>query len=331
MLNFQGLTIDKRLKDFANLVKRRLRQDWDLVIAITGEEGCGKSTFAMILGALIDRRFDFEKNVSFLPDEKEIRNEFRRLKKYQCYVIDEAIRSLYKMNFMSSLQQSLIQMWATERFQNKATILVLPRFKDLTENFRNHRVKVWIHVLARGHAVAYIRDDDSHSKDPWLFDYTFKYKFKAFKRSNVATIPVEERLKIERKLRNYLVDFEFPDMSEEDKSRYNELKHISRVEYLAQEKEKAKYSKGKVAAPLREARNWLIGFVVDELSKGKKNKRIIMLSKRLELTIPTIKKAIKEYRKQRKEELAKKERDNFYSGVDRHLEQAIRLQKSKFK
>ena len=226
--------LDKELIAFSNLIRRRLRQDWDIVIAITGEEGSGKSTLGMLLGGLIDKRFDFEKNVSFLPDSEEITKQFTSLKKYQCYVIDEAIRALYKMNFMSNLQQSLVQMWATERFQNKATIMIIPRFRDLTENFRNHRVKIWIHVLTRGHAVVYVRDDDPHNSDPWLFDYMMKYKQKAFGRRNIAAIDIERRLKTEQKMRNYLFDFTFPDLDPVDKNAYNYHKHESRKEYMDQ-------------------------------------------------------------------------------------------------
>jgi len=329
MLNLQGVIIDPNLIRFTKLIRRRLKQDWDLVIAITGEEGCGKSTLGMILGTLTDPRFDLQKNVSYLPDEKEIREEFRRLKKYQCYVIDEAIRSLYKMNFMTNLQQSLIQMWATERFQNKCTILILPRFRDLTENFRNHRVKIWIHVITRGHAIVYIRDDDAHSMDPWLFDYTFKYKFKAFKRRDIASVPIEERLRVERKLRNYLFDFTFPDMSPEDKELYSKLKHESRLIYLDQEKESAKEKAGKMATKLRKERNWLIGFIVERLSKGKKTERKDMICNRLQISAPSMKKIINEFNAKTKEEKDKKERDNMYTGVDRFLEQAIQVEKSK--
>lgn len=322
-------TLSKDLISFTNLVRKRLRQDWDLVISITGEEGCGKSTLAMLVAGLIDPRFDFQKNVSMLPNEKEVREEFSALKRYQCYVIDEAIRALYKMNFMSGLQQMLVQMWATERFQNKATILILPRFKDLTENFRNHRVKIWIHVLARGHAVVYLRDDDPHTMDPWQFDYMSKYKFKKFVRRNIATIPLEERLKLERKMRNYLFDFEFPDLDPIDKAKYNELKQLSRIEFADKQQEDEKNAEGKLATRYRTERNWLVWNWYEKLSKHNKIEIMETICEKCSLSKATFKKIIKEGNEVEQEQIDKEERINTYVGVDRFLDQALKLEKSK--
>ena len=321
--------LDKELVAFTNLIRRRLRQDWDIVIAITGEEGSGKSTLGMLLAGLIDRRFRFDKNVSFLPDATEITREFRGLKKYQCYVIDEAIRALYKMNFMSNLQQTLVQMWATERFQNKATIMIIPRFRDLTENFRNHRVKIWIHVMTRGKAVVYVRDDDPHTSDPWLFDYMQKYKEKAFGKKSIATIDIDRKLKAERRMKNYLFDFEFPDLDPIDKNEYNYMKHQSRIEFLDQEKEREKGAEGKMATQNREARDWLIYKMINKFGKGQKKEMMDEICEKLSLSKATYKKILKKGDEMQKEKNEREERLNTYIGVDRFLDQALELEKHK--
>lgn len=322
-------TLDRELIAFTNLIRRRLRQDWDIVLAITGEEGCGKSTLGMLIGGLIDKRFDFNRNVSYLPEADEIRAQFTSLKKYQCYVIDEAIRALYKMNFMSNLQQTLVQMWATERYQNKATIMIIPRFRDLTENFRNHRVKIWIHVITRGHAVVYIRDDDPHQLDPWQFDYMMRYKQKAYGRRNVATIDIGKKLKVERRMRNYLFDFEFPDLDPIDKNTYNYEKHQSRLTYMDQEKERASKAEGKVATKNRESRDWLIWHIYQNMATGKKKEMQELLCDKLSLGKVSFKKIIKKGDEEKKDKDDREERLNTYIGVDRFLDQALMAEKNK--
>jgi hypothetical protein len=107
------------LKKLAYLIRKRLHADWDLVIALTGEPGTGKSTLAALLGMLIDKRFDLEKSMAFFPNEREVVEEFHSLHKYSVYIIDEAIKVLLKYQFMSSLQQTIVKMYATERWQNK--------------------------------------------------------------------------------------------------------------------------------------------------------------------------------------------------------------------
>jgi len=107
------------INKLGKLIRKRLRMDYDLVLAITGEEGSGKSTLALHLGKVIDKRFNMEKSMAFLPDEKEIVSEFGAIKKYGVYIIDEAIQALHKYKWMSQLQQIIVRMYATERWQNK--------------------------------------------------------------------------------------------------------------------------------------------------------------------------------------------------------------------
>lgn len=225
--------IDPMLIMLAKYIKQRLKQDWDLVIAITGEQGVGKSTIAIILAQLIDKKFDFERNMSFIPSADEIAKKFNELPQYSAYVIDEAIRSLYKLEWYNVVQQAIVKMYQTERYQNKATIIVIPRFRDLTENFRNQRVNIWINIMKRGSAVAYRRDKDKDIKDPWHFDENIKKKEARFKNKNLNQIRFKEKVYFETKLKNYLLSFNYDDLSPELKERYTQFKLQSREEAKA--------------------------------------------------------------------------------------------------
>lgn len=331
MLNFDHVDKwDEDLIYFSKAIRSRLRHEWDVVISITGEEGSGKSTFGMVFGYLVDKFFDLIKNVSYLPNANEIKEEFTRLKRYQYYMIDEAIRSLYKLNFMSNLQQSLIQMWATERNQNKCTVLILPRFKDLTENFRNHRVKFWIHLEARGKGVCYIRDDDPHSLDPWGFDEAIKLKQKMLGKKNVATISVDQRIKIARKLRNYLFDFEFPPLSPQDEITYKQLKHESRLRFWDDEKRRKETKKGKLFQKYKDDRNKLIYQLIDRNpEKHQKTKTMELIQETLGISMPEIKKILKERRNTEKRKKESKDDFERYTGVDVMLDKALEFEKQK--
>jgi len=212
------------MKTIVKLIKKRLQDDRDLVIAITGEERTGKSTLAIQLGMAIDPNFDLEKNVTYMPTAKEIQKEFSALPKGSAYIIDEAALVMHKHDWMTNLQKMINKMYITKGYLNICTILCIPRFTDLTEYFRNHRVKLWIHILKRGHAFVYARDEDRTSADPWHIQLTRSYKGKIFGWKKLIDRSFDKILEIERKCINYVTDFEFGDLPEDIKKRYNELK-----------------------------------------------------------------------------------------------------------
>jgi len=212
------------VKSFVKILKERLRDDWDIVLAITGEEGVGKTTLGILLSQQIDKEFSLKKNVAFIPDEKQIMEGFNELPPLSAYLIDEAVKSLNKWSWFNSLQQAIIKMYAVARYQNKCTILCMPRFRDLTENFRNHRIKIHINVIDRGTAIAYIKDNDKDEDDPWHIDDNIKIKTKWFKNTPIIERTVEKRLEVERKLPNYLFDFNFADLDVATKEEYNNLR-----------------------------------------------------------------------------------------------------------
>jgi hypothetical protein len=107
------------LKRFGEYISERLRKDWDVVIAITGEEGVGKSTIMIELGKLIDKKFSLKRNVSFIPKANELAKQFQDIPEYSFLGVDEAIRALHKFDWMTNVQQTLLKLYATERYQHK--------------------------------------------------------------------------------------------------------------------------------------------------------------------------------------------------------------------
>ena len=218
------------IKDFSRDLRKKLRKDDQVLIAITGVPGSGKSTFATWCGLLVDPRFDLTRNISFFPNEKEVVHEFNRLRKYQYYLLDEAARVMFKYDWQNKLQQVLLKLFMTERWQNKAVAMCIPSFWDLNANMRNERVQLWCWIPERGRVFIYKKDDDKDNKeDPWHSNNALKLKQHLLKRySNVIDIPKEKRYDIERKMPTYVCDFSFPDLPENIKKEYLYLKERSR-------------------------------------------------------------------------------------------------------
>lgn len=164
-----------RLKAIAESSLNRVKLDKDLAIAITAPEGDGKSALSIGLGMEIDPKyFSLERNVLFSPNVGEIRKKIYNLPRFTPIIADEAIKIMYKLNWGTKIQKYLNQIYAVCRNQNKISIFNMPRFTDFSEYFRNHRIKLWIHIVDPinnqkefGHAVLMSRSWNPITSDPW--------------------------------------------------------------------------------------------------------------------------------------------------------------------
>jgi hypothetical protein len=218
-------SIPEELKFLAKNIKKRLKKEKDLVIAITGhEEGIGKSSFSILLGFLIDMiNFDLRQNIAYIANSDTIKKQFWDIPQESYLSLDEAIKALYKMDFNSQLQKLLIMMYATERWQKKCTGLCIPRFNDLTEQFRNHKVRLWIKIMKRGYAVVHTKDvDDDY--DPWKLEWERKYREKNWSGRHVVDISFAERMKLERAKSTFVTEFRIPELPRILFNRYEEIK-----------------------------------------------------------------------------------------------------------
>lgn len=223
--------IDEDLRYFCKEVRKDLRDEKDHVIAITGYPGMGKSQLATILGLLIDFEYEFNINICFIPTSKDIENLYLSLPLFSILHIDEASRGLHKQKWYEKIQQTLNTLYDTEREDHYiCTLLLMPRFQNFTENFRNFRIKYWINILDRGIAIIYKRDDDKDSKDPWHIDENYKLKTKTWKGKKVYDRDIESVIKIEQRTINYWFWFKIPEIPKEIWGEYQVLKKQSRIE-----------------------------------------------------------------------------------------------------
>lgn len=167
----------KNYKYLVLQIKRRVRGNLDAVIVVSGEEGSGKSIFAMELARDLSKNFSFEANVIAIPKLDLVTDMSDKLGKYQPMVLDEAITSMYKRQFASRENIDLNKFYAVCRKRNQITILCIPRLTDLDEQFRNHRVLMNLAIPSAqdtGIVAVHRRDDNMYLKgDKWHFDSSY--------------------------------------------------------------------------------------------------------------------------------------------------------------
>ena len=218
---------------------KRVRQDYDAVIAITGTEGVSKSTLANQLGFNTDKAYTLEKNCLFSPNPKNLVASIRELPRFSTVNADEAIKILYKQQWW--LQVFINKFYRLCRQDNKISIMCMPRFQEFNEGFRNHRILFWIHLLDRGVGVVYEKDWSPFVKDPWHTDDNQKQIEKMTTGRKYFKIDMERRLGILERSGNCLGRIEFPDLTPEIRVKYKELAKLHKYEGLEDEMDKGRF------------------------------------------------------------------------------------------
>jgi len=222
--------VDENLKLFCRLVRKDLRDEYDYVIAITGYPSSGKSQLASIVGMLIDFDYEFDVNICFIPTSKEIEISYMKLPMYSFLHVDEASRGLHKQKWYDKVQQKLNELYDVEREGHfLCTALIMPRFQNFAENFRNFRIKYWINIPQRGIAIAYKRDEDKDAKDPWHMDESYRMKFKKWGRKKVYERDMPAVVRMEQQTLNYWFYFNVPEIPKDIWAEYQKLKAGSRI------------------------------------------------------------------------------------------------------
>ena len=222
--------LDENLKMFAREIKKSLRDEGHEVIAFTGYPGSGKSNDAAIVGMLIDDNYDFESNICYIPSSKEIESKYLGLPMYGYLHIDEASRGLHKHNWYDKIQQKLRELYDVEREGHfLCTALLMPRFQNFTENFRNFMIKYWINIPTKGLAVFYKRDEDKDAKDPWHIDESYKKKQKKFRGKRIFERNLPDIIRAEQYTDCYWFYCKIPPIPRDVWDEYLALKQGSRV------------------------------------------------------------------------------------------------------
>lgn len=225
---FEGL--DDNMKLFAREIRNELKDEGHVVIGITGYPGTGKSNATAILGCLIDEDYDFKKNICYIPTSKQIEEQYYGLKMHSFLHIDEASRGLHKHKWHDKVQQKLNELYDTEREGHfLATALIMPRFQNFTENFRNFMIKYWIHIPVKGLAIFYKKDEDKDCRDPWHLDENYKKKKDKWRGKRVFERDLPSVVRMEQGTDCYWFYCKIPAIPKEVWSVYQDLKAKSRV------------------------------------------------------------------------------------------------------
>jgi len=223
--------LDPNLKLFAREIKRELREEGHVILGITGFPNSGKSNTGSILGLLIDDDYEFDINICYIPSAKEIEFKYMNLNMYSFFHVDEASRAMHKHKWYERVQQKINELYDVEREGHfLCTAMLMPRFQNFTENFRNFMIKYWINHPVKGLAVFYKRDEDKDCKDPWHIEESYKKKKVRFKSKRVFERTLPEQISAEQITDCYWFYCQIPAIPKDIWEIYQRLKVQSRFQ-----------------------------------------------------------------------------------------------------
>lgn len=198
---------------FNRYLKKRLKNNKDAWIGVSGETGGGKSYFILMNGILFGRPFDLTKNMTYIPKGKEIVEKFSKLK-FNIFGIDEAAKEMRSVNWQSKSQQDVNMTAMTERWMNNAVFLAMPNFDEFTKSMRRTSILFRAIVVYRTKEYARViiqrKSRNWRSPDPWGDDVANKQYERFEKRKQEITNEVI--LAIERSIPNTIMDFIIPNL-----------------------------------------------------------------------------------------------------------------------
>lgn len=152
--------LDRPLIEILEMYKARIRKNWDAFVAISGEEGDGKSTFAKQLCCyMTNGKFDVS-HIAWTPEQFE--EKVLAAKPESAVLYDEAISGLDSLSTMSTVNRKLRKMAAQCRKRRLFICILLPSFFDLDKNMAIHRTrglfKIYAPKLKRGYYAYYNKD-----------------------------------------------------------------------------------------------------------------------------------------------------------------------------
>lgn len=150
-------------EQIVNTWKLDIEKDYDIVCVITGYEGSGKSTFAVLLAETCKRLFNF--NYSFPKNPYEFLQSLND-ENTKLIIVDEAVANLYSRNAMSSENKQFVTMLTMCRSKNKIILFLIPRIRNIDIYLRADRVFQWFEIRERnnetneGTALFFMRNNN---------------------------------------------------------------------------------------------------------------------------------------------------------------------------
>lgn len=215
------------LGSFCDMLRKRLGNNFDIVLFIDGVCGIGKSTLGYKICSRIKKNFNPQKDIVF--SREDVMSSLA-IKKNDVILADEMINVTYKRDFYLENQKKLLKMLDGYRDSCNLFIGCVPEFYNLDKHLQG-RASLRLYVVRRGVAVVHMPIKSMYKVDKW---------------DSHQNQRLEEKWRDGKPRYRQLSTFKgvltFGDLTQNQKEIYNQIKETKR-HHLFTDEEKAKDSK----------------------------------------------------------------------------------------
>ena len=213
-----ALTIPK-ITDNCNSVTKK---NFQILLAICGTTGVGKSTLAIEIAQDGDPNFTIEKNVLFNPSLNEVMKKIKELPYGSYIVLDEAINICYKMEWYSETNRLMGKFLNLCRKERKKIIFCIPNFGDMSKHIRE-LMNMWIEVISRGEAIVFVKNPIVGGQK-WQPELMYKHIAKRLRHKRYADITTSDIRYYLRRNQHYLGELKFLKLEAKVEAEYEFLR-----------------------------------------------------------------------------------------------------------
>lgn len=240
------------LKDLTGMSDRIISENFDCVIAITGNRGLGKSTLAykLALGSVL--KFKPERDIVF--GKQDTLNSLAKWRK-KVIIADEVIQTAFNRDFYTTENKQFIKILTMNRDRNNLIILCIPHFSSIDNQIKN-LVRIRIDVVRRGLAIIHTPNKTSYTRDVWDISTNEKIE-RSWLKSGIQK-PKFARLTTFRGI------LRFNKLSDKQETRYLKIKEEKRNKILKEQENKEEDKKPidrlmelLLAKKIRDGNHWM--------------------------------------------------------------------------
>jgi predicted AAA+ superfamily ATPase len=147
-------------------------KDFDVLAAVTGPRGVGKSTLTIQISRKIlnlqGKEFEPERHVAYLYED--VIDKINELEEHEPLIIDEAVDVMMSEDWSKIENKYLKKVFAKLRVRHLIVFLCIPEFSWLDKKYREGMVNFWFFLPTRGFFILFTPKVFTAKEDKWELD-----------------------------------------------------------------------------------------------------------------------------------------------------------------